>query len=380
MSVINTNTVAEQTSNNLRTSHNALAKSLARLSSGSRIVNPSDDAAGLAVSSRLESQIKRLDAALNNVVNAVSFTQTQDGFLKTVDRALRRMSELAMLAQDGTKSEADLKLYNEEFDQLKQYIGQTADKDFNGVLLFGGAISGISNFDPVEGEFTTSGAHKLATGTGVRFSTTNALPQGIEPFTKYFIVATGENTFKLSTSQAGSMGGNPPGSNPSDFVNMPPEIDDPANPGTGIPNVGSGNHTVIVAESEQAVTIDASGSTFKMPGIDLTSNAFREALAAGSNIESTEGAVTALQAVNDAIGKIALDRAKLGAVQSRLNFTNDQLTTTKENLSSAISRIADVDVAQEATEYARYQILVQSGTAMLAQANALPRSVLELLR
>src|ERR1041385_6645195 len=100
MSVINTNTVAEQTANNLAISSANLSKSLARLSSGLKIVNPSDDAAGLAVSSRLDAQIKRLDAALNNVVNAVSFTQTQDGFLKTIDKALRRMSELAMLAQD----------------------------------------------------------------------------------------------------------------------------------------------------------------------------------------------------------------------------------------------------------------------------------------
>ena len=126
MSVINTNTVAEQTSNNL-SSTAALSKSLSRLSSGLKIVTPSDDAAGLAVSSRLEAQ-DRLDAALNNVVNAVSFTQTQDGFLKTVDKAFRRMGELAMLSQDTTKSESDRTLYNQEFAQLQDYIRVTASK------------------------------------------------------------------------------------------------------------------------------------------------------------------------------------------------------------------------------------------------------------
>jgi len=136
MSVINTNTVAEQTSNNLRASTAALSKSLSRLSSGLKIVNPSDDAAGLAVSSRLESQIRRLDAALNNVVNAVSFTQTQDGFLKTVDKALRRMGELAMLSQDTSKSQSDRTLYNQEFLQLQDYIRVTASKEFNSVSLF----------------------------------------------------------------------------------------------------------------------------------------------------------------------------------------------------------------------------------------------------
>ena len=134
--VINTNVQALQTANNLNTSSNALAKSLSRLSSGSKIIAPSDDAAGLAVSSRLESQLKRLDAAINNVVNAVSFTQTQDGFLKTIDKAFRRMSELAMFAQDSTKSASDLTLYSQEFVQLQDYVSQSVKQTFNSVKLF----------------------------------------------------------------------------------------------------------------------------------------------------------------------------------------------------------------------------------------------------
>ena len=137
--VINTNVEAQRTANNLNVSQTNLAKSLSRLSSGSRIVNPSDDAAGLAVSSRLRAQIKRLDSALSNVINAVSFTQTQDGFMKTVDKAFRRMGELAMLARDETKSSADRALYDQEFQQLKDYIIDTTDKEFNSVQLFDGS-------------------------------------------------------------------------------------------------------------------------------------------------------------------------------------------------------------------------------------------------
>lgn len=271
MPVINTNTVAEQTSNNLKASSASLSKSLSRLSSGIKIVNPSDDAAGLAVSSRLEAQIRRLDAALNNVVNAVSFTQTQDGFLKTIDKALRRMGELAMLSQDTTKSASDRTLYNQEFFQLQEYIRATAVKDFNAVSLFS------------------------------------------------------STTF--------------------------------------------------------AVTIDAAGSTFDITGLPIIGQAaYDNAIASTVSLTTSIGAATALTVVADAINQIALDRARLGAVQSRLNFTNDQLISTKENLSAAISRISDVDVADEATQFARYQILVQSGTTMLAQANALPRTVLSLLQ
>ena len=100
----------------------------------------------------------------------------------------------------------------------------------------------------------------------------------------------------------------------------------------------------------------------------------------GLDITSVPRAQASLTRIRNSIDKLAQDRASLGAVQSRLNFTNEQLTVTKENLSAAISRIADVDVAEEATSYARYQILVQSGTSMLAQANKMPQSALQLLQ
>ncbi|MEC8927735.1 MAG: flagellin, partial [Verrucomicrobiota bacterium] len=142
--VINTNVEASSTANNLNVSQSQLAKSLSRLSSGSKIIQPSDDAAGLAVASRLKAQIKRLDSALSNVINAVSFTQTQDGFMKTIDAALRRMGELAMLAQDTTKSGDDIKLYNEEFTQLKDYINATKLQKFNDVDLFGSSTLAVT--------------------------------------------------------------------------------------------------------------------------------------------------------------------------------------------------------------------------------------------
>jgi len=268
--VINTNMEALQTANNLNASQSELSKSLSRLSSGSRIIKPSDDAAGLAVTSRLRAQIKRLDSALSNVVNAVSFTQTQDGFMKTIDKALRRMGELAMLAKDGTKSQADLNLYQKEFEQLQDYVDNTRSKEYNSVSLFG-----ASNIQ---------------------------------------------------------------------------------------------------------VTVDSEGTTFDMPGINLGADTYTNAVATTINLTSATFADAALTSVKTAISQIAVDRAQLGAVQSRLNFTNDQLSITKENLSSAISRVADVDVATEATNYARYQILVQSGTQMLTQANNLPNAALQLLR
>ena len=129
--IINTNIEALKTTNILNESHNLLARSLARLSSGAKIVNPKYDAAGLAVSSRMKGQISRVDSAISNVSSGMSWTQTQDGFMKTVEGAFRRMGELAMLSLDATKSDNDRELYDAEFSQLKSFITATADKEFN---------------------------------------------------------------------------------------------------------------------------------------------------------------------------------------------------------------------------------------------------------
>lgn len=266
--VINTNISAQTSANNLTMSQASLSKSLARLSSGSRIVSPSDDAAGLAVASRLDAQIQRLSAANSTVGNAVSFTQTQDGYLKKIAKAFNRLGELATLAQDVTKTDADRALYSSEFQQLSAYVTSAATKDFNGVSLF--------------------------------------------------------------------------------------------------------------SSTSLAVTIDSEGGTFSMAGVNLGATAYTDAT--GATVTSIANAASALTKVKAAINQLSTDRSTIGAYQARLNFTSEQLTVSKENLSAASSRIMDVDIADESTQYAKYNILVQSGTAMLAQANQMPNSVLQLLK
>jgi flagellin len=266
--VINTNISSQTAASNLQQSQAALAKSLARLSSGSKIVSPADDAAGVAVATRLDAEVNRLAAARSNVGNAISFTQTQDGYLKKIGSALQRMSELTILAQDVTKSDADRSLYDAEFQTLSAYISEASNKTFNGVSLF--------------------------------------------------------------------------------------------------------------SATDLNVTTDGSGGTFAMDGIDLSVAAYSTAL--GSNINTVATAATALTNINAAITQLSQDRALLGSHQARLTYTQDQLTVSKENLTAASSRIQDVDMAEESTTYARENILVQAGTAMLAQANQVPQSVLRLLQ
>jgi flagellin len=247
-----------------------LSQSLARLSSGSKIVSPADDAAGLAVSMRFDAQIARLGAATNNVGNAISFNQTQDGFLQKVGNALNRMSELAIMSQDVTKTDSDRALYNKEFTQLQSYITDLGTKDFNGVSLF--------------------------------------------------------------------------------------------------------------SSSNLNVTVDSEGHTYANQAVNLGASAYTTATGGSTKVDTVSNAATALTNVKAAITQLATDRATVGANMSVLQSYSDQLGVLSDNLSAANSRIKDVDVASESTQYARYNILVQAGTSMLAQANALPQAALKLLQ
>lgn len=265
--VINTNISAQSSARLLAESSALLSKSLARLSSGSKIVSPEDDVAGLAVSMRFDAQINRINAASTNVANAISFSQTQDGFLQKVSKALDRMSELAVLAQDVTKTDTDRALYQKEFAALGAYINDLATKDFNGVSLFNGAALNV--------------------------------------------------------------------------------------------------------------TTDSDGNTFSMTGVDLGATVYTDAT--GASVATTTGAVDALTKVKAAIEQLATDRATIGSNIARLTKYSEQLGVLRDNLTAANSRIKDVDVAEESTRFARYNILVQAGTAMLAQANANPQTALRLL-
>lgn len=270
--VINTNISAANGASLLADSSARLSKSLARLSSGSQLVSPEDDAGGLAVSMKFDAQISRTSAASKNVGNAISFSQTQDGFLGKVTKAFDRMSELAKLSQDVTKSDADRALYDKEFQTLQGYITDIAGKTFNSVNLF--------------------------------------------------------------TSVAAL-----------------------------------------------AVTTDDNTATFSMISVNLAATSYVDATNTVACGISTAGAATAaLTKVQSAINSLAGDRAQVGANIVRLSSTSDQLAVLKNNLAAANSRIKDVDVAAESTEFARYNILVQAGTAMLAQANSSPQSALRLLQ
>src|SRR5687768_14878814 len=164
--VINTNMPAMEASRLLDTSNSALAKSLQRLSSGSRIISPEDDAAGLSQAAKLHNENLRDNATRTVLANGISFLQTKDGFLKKVHTALNRMSELSMLALDVTKSDTDRALYNTEFQELSDFISGVAAKTFNGQSLFNSTYTRVNSAG-----ITWSDAKAAAEATGGHLAT-----------------------------------------------------------------------------------------------------------------------------------------------------------------------------------------------------------------
>ena len=145
--VINTNVSATTASFNLSSANDALRKSLARLSSGKRIVSPADDAGGLAVAYKLASKLTRTEAVRNNVQNGISYLQVQDGALSSVGKILDRMAELRTMAQDVTKNSGDIENYSKEFIELQSQLQQIKNDTFNGISLFASGTTSVTN-DP----------------------------------------------------------------------------------------------------------------------------------------------------------------------------------------------------------------------------------------
>ena len=388
--VINTNIPSARAGRILSESTNNLARSLAKLSSGSRLASPEDDAAGMAVSMKFNAEIKRIGAAKTNVGNASSFSQTQDGFLNKVNTALQRMSELATLAADGTKTADDVGNYNKEFQELKAFVNSSATKTFNSVNLFSVTLDNTSitapnatgvetaiavktAYDALVAEIATfkAAAPTAATTTALEADIL-ALANELKKITEGFSAAVAHTNYAAaSTVIEGATVLNKTYAT----ALTPAGIDE------YIAQAEDFRDFIGAKYGGMKVTDSSDASSYTMKAVDLTS--------IKDDMGTTGGDLTTLTYANAAsyvttlrthINTLAGHRANVGANISRLNMVASQLGVYGENLAAANSRIADVDVATESANYAKQQILMQSGTAMLAQANVMPQAALMLLQ
>jgi flagellin len=387
--VISTNLSAQMAATQLEQSSQLLSKSLAELSSGSKITSPADDSAGLAVSLNFTAQNDNAGAAVSNLNDAISFSQTQDGYLQQVTSALDRMSELAVQAQDVTKSSSERALYNNEFQSLASYVDSVGTQSFNGISLFSGNAMNVTSdaegsttrLQGVSGNFLPAGTTTTTT-EGYAANTTLGQIVNAPGNTSLAIALNGPNgpdfiSFNANSTIQEFVG----------FLNSDnPDTSATYDASTGQLSVTFGSNALFSDASSIPLFQDLGlpsviNNTGGNPETFTTSltQSVTTTTSSTLDISTPQDAAAALTTIQSAIAQVASDRAQVGTNMEQMNFSTQELATLQQNLSAANSRITDVDVAQASTDYAQDNILVQAGTAMLAQANALPQLALKLI-
>ena len=363
---------------NLLKADNMLSKSLERLSSGLRINKASDDAAGLGISQRMRSQIAGLKMASRNASQAMNLVQTAEGGMNEIHNMLTRMRELAVQASSDSVTDTDRGYLNSEFSQLSSEIDRIASSTkYNGTSVIDGSYSG--NSVSFAGSATTATA-----ALGVQNIELTGASSGVFTITD----STGDNALTMTdgtTTQTVTVADMTPAAGQTVDVNFDElGVKVTLNNGYGDSAAASLNGKII--------TVDAgSGGNFQVGADNNANNRINFSIGnlkatgttlglSGAGVASRSAAQTAMDTIDTAVGAVNSQRSTLGAVQNRLGYTIANVNNTTENIQASESTIRDADFALEMSAYTRSQILVQAGTAMLAQANAGPQNVLSLLR
>ena len=385
--IINSNIASLSAQRNLNSSQTSLNTSLERLSSGLRINSAKDDAAGLAISERMTSQIRGLNQAIRNANDGISLSQTAESALAEVGNNLQRMRELAVQASNGSNTQEDRDALNSEFTQLQAEIQRVSEQTkFNGTNLLDGSFTGVAfQIGANSGETITissiANASTSALGGELTRYTSTVNATAITGFAT--AIAAGDIEIGDGTTQVdiGAIAG---AANSQERAGQLVEAINRVSSQTGV----SASYDKVTGD----VTL-TSEADFEISGAldDATIGGFANAATGTLTATTTTGinglsvsgfadAQLAIDQLDNALKEINTNRADLGAIQNRFSSVVANLQTTSENLSASRSRIRDTDFASETANLTRGQILQQAGVAMLAQANALPNNVLSLLR
>lgn len=360
----------------LQRNEKRLSKSTERLSSGYKINHAKDDAAGLAISKKMRLQIRGLDQASNNTDTGISVCETADGALTEIHDMLQRMHELAIQAANGTNMSIDRDAINKEATMLKEEITRIATQtEFNGETLLDGTFDlkgytdtkGVSVLDysddlPI-GKYTiqivqpgddttdpvTDAVVKLVAADGA---------EGSQNFLNNAVVTAEGNRVTISDYRGQSM-----------TVLLDPNKMPAGTDMVELDITGIGAFTVQVGANEGQIL------DMRIPKVSLETLGIEN-----TDLSTEEGARIAMDKMDAAINVLSEIRSRLGAYQNRLEHTASSLEITIENMTAAVSRITDLDMADEMVDYTTEQILVQAATSMLAQANTQPEQALQLLQ
>ncbi len=384
--IINYNVSSMIANNALARNDSALSKSLERLSSGYKINHAKDNAAGLAMARRMNAQLKGLSTAGDNANDGISIVEIADGAMSEVHDILQRMNELAVKGSNGTLSDDDREAIDKEIQELKdeiERIGETTQ--FNGQNLLDGSFDlkgytntqavsvdyytegikyGVYELGTIEAEFDADGnikEVKLTDGKG------NEVKEIINPDGKKIKIETIECEYEQVTIKAKDGFELRLTLDKESFENATPDANKISDVTLDLTGIGS--MTIqIGANEDQTLELRMPPITMKNLGLTHT------------NTQTEESSRAAIDEIADAITFVSSIRSSLGAYQNRLEHTVTNLDVTSENMTSAYSRIMDVDMATEMTQYSSYQVISQAATSMLAQANERPSQVLQLLQ
>ena len=374
---INYNVSAMIANNALTLNDNKLADSLQKLSSGMKIANAKDNPSGLAMARKMNAQIESLKTAGDSTNDGISIVETADGVLSKVQEMLQRMNELAVKASNGTMTSVDRGVVQEEISQLKQEVTRVAQTtQFNGQNILDGSFD-LKGYATVDGATDTnvkvsSYSDQVTSGSvainGLLCSY-NATTNTLSGAAVTSISANGKtyNASDLTVTSAGDI----VTLSAKDGMSIQLQVDKLLT-GTQTCNLeltGKGTMSVQVGANE-GQTLD-----MRIPEISLSNMGITN-----TDVSSEDSAKEAINQIKDGLQYISDVRSRLGAYQNRLEHTDNSLDITTENMTSAYSRIMDVDMAEEMTVYSTQQVLSQAGTSMLAQANKRPSEVLQLLQ
>jgi flagellin len=384
--IINTNVIALNAQRNLNSSQNALATTLQRLSSGLRINSAKDDAAGLAISERMTSQIRGLNQAVRNANDGISMSQTAEGALGEIGNNLQRIRELAVQSGNASNSVSDRTALNNEVQQIKAEIDRVASTTaFNGIKLLDGTFTNQA-FQVGANVGETISITSLVNAQSSSLGTSTATTANVTGVAATAFTAPADNIaagdLKINGVDVGAItaGGSAAAQGAAvaaaiNLVSGTSNVTASADAAGLVTLTNTSGSTTIVAMSGTATTARTGLTAGTTAATTATVTGF-----AGVNISTTAGAENAIASMDSALSALNAARADLGAYQNRFSSAVANLQTTAENLSASRSRIVDTDFASETAILSRNQVLQQAGTAMLAQANALPQSVLALLR
>ncbi len=378
---INNNLMAMNTHRQLGVTGSMSAKSMEKLSSGMRINRAGDDAAGLAISEKMRSQIRGLDQASRNAQDGISLVQTAEGALQETQAILQRMNELATQASNGTLSTNDRSAITQEINALNTEIDRiSTSTKFNGQTLLAGTFG-------VQQDLAAT------TGSGIRVGTAGVTGidiSGADASETYTITTTGVGAYTMTATGSGdtqniSLGDGTAGVLDFDKFGIKITVDGSqtaANIAASIAGGGDAGTIKTTASAAVKIQIGSENNAAQQLGITIgvVDSSATSLNTTSVNVGTSTAAASSMSTIQSAIDTVSLERSKLGAVQNRLEHTIKNLDTSSENLQAAESRIRDVDMAKEMMEFTKNNILQQAAQAMLAQANQAPQGVLQLLR